>query len=370
MSRINQKMVLAKRPQGAPVLDDFKVIESPVQELKDGEALLKTLYFSLDPYMRIKMSEGNTEGTSFVPGQPMLGGSVCLVEASKNPDLKVGDTVLANTGLQTYIIIKPRLLGKGFPWGDDVHEVKKIPHDLKASYYLGVLGMPGYTAYHGLVVVGEVKPGDTVVIPAATGAVGSIVGQLAKLKGCRVVGIAGGETKCRYAVEELGFDACVDHKSKTLAKDLAQACPKGIDIYVETVGGPIFWSVFPLLNEFARIPIIGGIAWYNYVGPLLEPGFKLNQIFPKLKAAYNMFFNIDRSPLLFMLSVGKRLKFQGFVIPDHMEGYNGFLKEIMPLVQSGKIKVKEDVVKGIEHAPEAFIGLLQGKNFGKLVIEV
>jgi NADPH-dependent curcumin reductase CurA len=369
MSLTNQLVTLVNRPTGALKLDDFKLEQAPVPEIRDGEVLLRTICFSIDPYMRFRMNEGDLEGESFKLGSVIEGASICSVEQSKNPDLKVGDLVLADTGWQTYAVFKGDVLSQGFPFAG-LPGLKKISKDVKSSYYLGALGMPGFTGFYALMAVGEPKPGETVVISAATGAVGSMAGQLAKLKGCRVVGIAGGETKCRYAVQELGFDACIDHKSKSFAKNLKAACPNGIDIYVENVGGSIFWTVLELFNENARIPIIGGIAWYNSAAVLIEPGFKLRQIFPKIKALLKMLFNVDRSPLLFMLSIGKRLKLQGLVITDHLEGYNDFLKEITPLIQSGKIKIKEDVVKGIDHAPKAFISLLEGKNFGKLVIEV
>ncbi len=370
MEMMNQKIVLAQRPKGAPKAEDFKLVEETVPELKDGEILLKTLSFSLDPYMRARMGEGDLEGPSFKLNEVLTGAAVCEVVETKDPLFKVGDKLLTGSGWQKFVVLKADLLAQGFPELDDELGVIKLSPDAKPSHYLGALGMPGYTAFHGLNIIGEPKERETVVITAATGAVGSIAGQLAKLKGCRVVGIAGGETKCKYAVATLGFDACVDHKSKSFAKDLATACPKGIDIYVENVGGPIFWTAFNLFNEHARVPIIGGIVWYNDAGTLLEPGFKFGGIFRKIGAAFRLFFHIDRSPLLFLLSIGKRLKLQGMVVTDDMSRYDQFVADSIPLIKAGKIVVKEDVVKGIENAPTAFIGLLQGKNFGKLVIEI
>jgi len=348
MSIVTNQVTLVSYPQGAPVSTDFKIIETPVPDIKDGEVLLKTLAFTLDPYMRGRM---NPTRDSYVPAfalnESLQGASICVVEQSKNPDLKVGDVVLTSTGWQTYAVIKPIVLNEGMPWGPE--HVRIIPEGVKASLFLGILGMPGATAYHGLMKIGEPKEGETVVVSAATGAVGSLVGQLAKLKGCRVVGIAGGPEKCAFAVKELSFDACVDHKSPNMAEDLKIACPKGVDVYFENVGGAVLKAVLPLLNPFARVPLCGAIAWYNTPGLPAGPDF---------------------TPLIILSGIGKRIKYQGFIVSDHMDEYNEFLNEVLPLIQAGKIKPKEDVVKGIENAPEAFIGLLQGKNFGKLVIEI
>ncbi len=335
MSLINQQIVLAKRPHGAPQPDNFKLIETPVPELKEGEVLLKTKYFSLDPYMRGRMNEGPSYAPCFNIGEVLSGGAVCTIEASKNPSFKVGESVLSYTGWQTYAVSK----------GD----INKIPDTVKSSYFLGVLGMPGFTAYYGLTTIGQPKAGETVVVAAATGPVGSMVGQLAKLKGCRVVGIAGGADKCTFATQELGFDACVDHKSATFKDDLKKACSSGIDVYYENVGGPVFMAVLPLLNTFSRIPLCGLIAHYNNAGLPQGP---------------------DLTPLIAGTFLKNRVKYQGFIISDHYDQIEDFLKEMIPLVLSGKVKVKEDIVKGIENAPQAFIGLLEGKNFGKLIVEV
>jgi NADPH-dependent curcumin reductase len=346
MSLMNQQITLVKRPVGMPQLSDFELVETTVPDLQEGEVLLKTLCFSLDPYMRGRMNEGASYAENFKLGEALSGAAICVVESSRNPSLKVGEIINTYTGWQTYPVFKGVIVEHGLPWGN---AVKRISHDVRPSYFLGALGMPGFTAHHGLIQIGEPKPGETVVVSAATGAVGTMVGQLAKAMGCYVVGIAGGPEKCSFAVKELGFDACVDHKSPTLKEDLKSSCPKGIDIYFENVGGPVFWAVHPLLNLHSRVPLCGAIAWYNMTSLPEGP---------------------DLSPRIISSAIGKRTKYQGFIISDHNAQYDAFVEETMPLIESGKIKVKEDLVQGIENAPQAFIGLLQGKNFGKLVIEV
>jgi len=367
MALTNQQIVLVKRPAGEVNVSDFKLIETPIPELKDGEILLKTKYFSLDPYMRARMNDIQSYADSFKLNEVLEGASICIVEESKNADLKVGDLVLAGTGMQTYAVIKPNLINS---LGVDADTVTKLDPDVKPSLYLGALGMPGFTAYHGLLEIGQPKAGETVVVAAATGPVGSMVGQLAKAKGCTVIGIAGGPEKCRYAVEQLGFDACIDHKSKSMAEDLKKACPKGVDIYYENVGGPIFSAVLPLLNLFARVPVCGALHWYNDGVTLAEKNFSPSQIIPRIAAFSHMLLHLDQTPLIWFAMIGKRIKFQGFIISDHYNDYPKFLKETIPLIRSGKIKTKEDIVKGIGNAPQAFAGLLKGKNFGKVVIEI
>lgn len=297
MALVNQKIVLINRPVGVPKQSDFKLVETVVPELKEGEVLLKTLYFTLDPYMRGRM---NTTKGSYVPSfhlnEALDGGAICVVQDSKNSNLQTGDLVLTASGWQKYVISKGKLCSQGMP--EDLDSVKKLPNNVKPSYFLGALGMPGFTGHYGLLTIGQPKAGETVVVAAATGPVGSMVGQIAKLKGCRVVGIAGGEAKCRYAVTDLGFDECVDHHSKTFAKDLAKSCTKGIDIYYENVGGAVFYTVLPLLNQFARVPLCGAIAWYNSVATLQEPGFKFSNLWSKLRAFIKVFLKIDRSPLI------------------------------------------------------------------------
>lgn len=339
MSIVSKQMLLVNYPVGKPKLDDFKLVETPLPEIKNGEALIKTIYFSLDPYMRGRMSQANSYAEGYKLGEVMYGGAVCVVEQSKNPLLNVGDLVSTFTGWQTHAVLNDAA----------IKMTQKPPKEIKPSLSLGALGMPGFTAYHGLMKIGEPKAGETVVVAAATGPVGSMVGQLAKLKGCRVVGIAGGSEKCAYAVSELGFDVCLDHKSATFKDDLKNACPKGIDIYFENVGGMVFDAVRPLLNIFARVPLCGFISAYNQINNLKETGF-------------------STSILLEILI--KRMRVQGFIISDHFNHINEFLNEVAPMVLSGKIKFKEDFVKGIENAPAAFIGMLEGKNFGKLIIEI
>lgn len=366
---MNQQITLANRPIGEPQLSDFKLVETAVPEIKDGQVLLRTKYFSLDPYMRPRMTELESSYVeSYHLGEVLDGAAVCVVEQTKNPNFQVGDLVLTSTGWQKYSVYSGDLASHAMLFSPNA--VIKLPTDVTASHFLGALGMAGLTAYYGLLKIGQPKSGETLVVSAATGAVGSMVGQLAKARGCRVVGIAGGPKKCRYAVDQLGFDACIDHNSKTMAQDLKQACPNGIDINYENVGGHIFATILPLLNEFARVVVCGAVATYNDSSTLQTPGWSFRLIFSKLKAFYRLFLHRDLSPLILLYSIGKRLKIQGFIVSDHADVYEDFLKETIPLIQSGKIKVNEDIVKGIENAPQAFIGLLRGKNLGKLIVEI
>ena len=298
--------------------------------------LLRTVYLSLDPYMRGRMSDAPSYAPPVSIGETMVGATVSRVEISRLPGFAVGDWVLSQNGWQDYAISD----GKG--------ALNLGAHLARPSYALGVLGMPGFTAYMGLLEIGQPKPGETVVVAAATGAVGSVVGQVAKLKDCRVVGIAGGAEKCRYAVEELGFEACLDHCSPRLEEELAAACPKGIDVYFENVGGVVFDAVLPLLNPRARIPLCGLIATYNG-DPAAEPRCRTAQVMTTL--------------------LKKRIKVQGFIIFEDFGSQLGdFRKQMKEWLEAGKIKYREDLVSGLENAPEAFMGLLQGKNFGKLVV--
>src|SRR5712691_9001829 len=303
-NRTNHKIVLASRPEGAPQPSNFRLEQSPAPEPRDGQVLLRTLWLSLDPYMRGRMSAARSYAKPVEVGEPMVGGTVNEVVASKHPDFKPGD---------------------------------------------GVLGMPGMTAYAGLLTIGQPKPGETVAVAAATGPVGSLVGQIAKIKGCRAVGIAGGQDKCRYLVDELGFDAAVDHRSKNFPDELRQACPKGIDVYFENVGGAVWDAVFPLLNDFARVPVCGLIAQYNMTE---LPG------------------GPDRTSQLFRQVLTKRLTIRGFIVRDFADQAEAFERDVSTSLQQGKIKYKEDVVEGLENAAQAFLGLLHGKNFGKLLVRV
>jgi hypothetical protein len=336
-SKINRKIVLNTRPQGEPTPLDFRLIEEAIPNPAEGEVLLRTTYLSLDPYMRGTMNDGPSYTPPVELGAVMGGGTVSRVVRSRNPRFQEGELVLGSAGWQEYSISG----GK---------ELVSLGEPAAPSHFLGVLGMPGFTAYAGLLKIGQPKPGDTVVVAAASGAVGSVVGQIAKLKGAHVVGIAGGAKKCDFVATTLGFDACIDHRGKDFAAKLAAACPKGIDVYFENVGGIVFDAVFPLLNIGARIPVCGLIAHYN--DHSLPPG--PNQL-----------------PSFLMSVLARRLKFQGFIISDFYEsGFDEFRHDMTQWIAQGAIKTHEDVVVGLEKAPEAFIGMLRGRNFGKLVVKV
>ena len=335
---INRKIILNSRPVGAPVADNFRLEESAVPTPAAGQVLLRSLYLSLDPYMRGRMSDAASYAASVGLGEVMVGSTVSRVENSQHPDYQVGDLVLAYSGWQDFSI------------SDGTGLTKLDPAMAHPSLALGALGMPGFTAYMGLLDIGQPKAGETVVVAAASGAVGSMVGQIAKLKGCHVVGIAGGAEKCRSVVEELGFDACIDHRSADFKAQLAAACPKGIDVYFESVGGAVFDAVLPLLNTAARIPVCGLIAHYNDTGLPAGP---------------------DRLGLLTRTILTKRIKMQGFIIfDDYGQRYPEFFDQMSSWLKESKVKFREDIVEGLEHAPQAFIGLLEGKNFGKLIVRI
>jgi len=337
-SAINRRIVLNARPVGAPTADNFRLEELAVPVPSSGQVLLRTLDLSLDPYMRGRMSDAPSYAASVAVGATMVGATVSRVEISEHPGYAVGDLVLGYSGWQDYAV------------SDGTGLSRLDPRMTHPSLALGVLGMPGFTAYMGLLDIGDPKAGETVVVAAASGAVGSVVGQIAKLKGCRTVGIAGGADKCRFVVEELGFDACIDHRSADLHRLLVDACPKGIDVYFENVGGAVFDAVLPLLNARARVPLCGLIASYNATA--LPPG-------------------PDRLGLLTRTLLTKRIRVQGFIIfEDYGKRYGEFFGPMSAWVKEGKIKFREDIVDGLENAPLAFIGLLEGRNFGKLVIRV
>jgi NADPH-dependent curcumin reductase CurA len=333
----NRQITLAARPDGEPRPENFRLVETAVPQPAEGQLLLKTLWLSLDPYMRGRMSAAKSYAKSVEVGEVMVGGTVSEVVESKHKDFKTGDIVAAMSGWQDYALSDGAMLRK--------LDSKAAP----VSTALGVLGMPGMTAYFGLLEIGQPKPGETVVVSAASGAVGAVVGQIAKIKGCRVVGVAGGPEKCRYVTDELGFDACVDHRAPDLADKLAAACPKGIDVYFENVGGATWAAVFPLLNTHARVPVCGLIAHYN--DKELPPG-------------------PDLTPRLMRAVLTKRLTLRGFIIFDFFPRFAEFERDVGAWVRAGKIKYREDVVEGLEAAPRAFIGLLRGKNFGKLLVRV
>lgn len=333
----NRRVCLAAHPVGFPKETDFSMVEVAVPEPADGEMLCRTIYLSLDPYMRGRMNPGPSYAKGVSLGEVMVGGTVSQVVASKLPGYVAGDFVVTANGWQEFAL------------SDGVGVRKLEPVDAPISTALGVFGMPGHTAYVGLLDHGRPKAGETVVVSAASGAVGAVVGQIAKLKGCRVVGVAGTQQKCDYVTHELGFDACVSHRDDDLLGAVRDACPDGIDIYFENVGGKVFDAVLPLLNNFARVPVCGRIANYNLTDALAGP---------------------DGVPKLMGLTLVRRITFRGFIVFDHMDRLPDFVRDVSEWVRDGSIKYREDVVDGLENAVSAFQGLLRGKNFGKLLVRV
>jgi NADPH-dependent curcumin reductase CurA len=336
MSQPAKRVVLVSRPKGEPQASDFRVEEYALPAPGAGQVLLRTIWLSLDPYMRGRMSEGPSYATPVPIGGVMEGGTVCEVIASNHPGFVRGDIVLARAGWQTHAL-------------SDGKDLRKIDAALgPVSTAVGVLGMPGMTAYTGLLDIGKPQPGETVVVAAASGAVGSAVGQIARIKGARAVGIAGGKDKCDYVKSELGFDDCLDHRDPDLAAKLKEACPKGIDVYFENVGGAVFEAVFPHLNAFARVPVCGLIAQYNDTTPSV----------PKW------------APSLMRSVLTKRLTIRGFIVSDFAARHADFLRDMSQWLRAGKLKHREFVTEGIERAPAAFMGLLKGANFGKQLVRV
>ena len=333
----NRQIILVSRPHGEPTPENFKLAEAPIPAIGPGQILLKTKLLSLDPYMRGRISDAKSYAPPFAIGEPLGGQTVSEVIASNNPEFAVGDVALAFGGWQDYSVSS----------GGDLQKLD--PGAAPVSTALGVLGMPGMTAYTGLKNIGLPKPGETLAVAAAAGPVGSAVGQIAKIRGCRVVGIAGGREKTAYLIDELGFDASIDHRSPNMKEELKAACPNGIDIYFETVGGAVWDAVLPLLNNFARVPVCGLVANYNATALPEGP---------------------DRTATLMRTILTKRLRVQGFIVYDFAEQMRDFLREVGSWVREGKLKYKEDIVEGLENAPQAFIGLLRGANFGKLLIKV
>ncbi len=333
MSQKNVQVLLANRPRGWVQESDFQIVESDLPALREGEVLVKNLYLSLDPYMRGRMNAGKSYAARAELGQVMLGGTVGVIAESNNPAFHVDDAVLGYFGWQQFGISS----GQG---------LQKLPKDeqIPLSAYLGAVGMPGITAWIGLTRIGQPKPGETVVVSAASGAVGGVVGQLAKSRGCRAVGIAGGQAKCEYVVQELGFDACVDYKAGHLTEELAKAAPQGIDIYFDNVGGEILDAVLEQLNAFARIPLCGLISQYNATEP-----YRLRN---------------------FGLLLTNRVTLQGFIVSEHMEVWPQAMQELSKLVAAGTLKYRESVAQGLEQAPAAFIGLLKGENLGKQLVKL
>lgn len=338
VTTLNRQIVLASRPHGAPTAANFSLQSVARPIAKQGEVLLRTVYLSLDPYMRGRMSDAKSYADPVEINGVMVAGSVCIVEESNNENYQVGEWVVAFGGWQDFVI------------SDGVGLIKLSDQLPNKAYALGVFGMPGLTAYMGLLDIGQPKAGETLVVAAASGAVGSLVGQIGKIKGCKVVGIAGGAEKCQYVVDELGFDVCIDHKAPDFAEQLAKACDKGIDVYFENVGGAVFDAVMPLLNTCARVPLCGLISQYNATELPAGP---------------------DRLSQLMGMLLVKRIKMQGFIVfDDYGHRYNEFIEQMTQWVMSGQIKYKEHRIAGLENAPEAFIGLLKGENFGKLVVQV
>jgi len=334
----NKQILLASRPQGEASSANFRLVETPLPSIVDGQVLVRNHFLSLDPYMRGRMNEGKSYAQPQPLDQVMIGGTAGEVVESRHPGFKAGDKVVGMGGWQQYTAVdanQPGMLRKV----DTTH----IP----LSAYLGAVGMPGVTAWYGLVKICQPKAGETVVVSAASGAVGGVVGQLAKARGCRAVGIAGGPDKCRYVVEELGFDACVDYKlhnnPKALGTALKDACPSGIDGYFENVGGAILDAVMLRMNAFGRMAFCGMISGYN--------GEPIPMTYPQL-------------------ILQSRLKLEGFIVSEHMDIWPEALKELGTAVATGKLKFRESIAQGIESAPEAFLGLLKGKNFGKQLVKL
>jgi len=337
MATKNHRILLARRPAGAPTEVDFSFSETEIEEPQPGQMLLRTLWLSLDPYMRGRMSDRKSYAPSVPVGDVMVGGTVSEVLASKVEGFSPGDIVEGRTGWQEYAL------------ADGTGMRKVDPSLAPISTALGVLGMPGRTAYFGLLSVGQPKPGETVAVSAAAGAVGAIVGQIAKIKGCHVVGIAGAREKCDYVVNELGFDSCISHYDPDLGGALGRVCPQGIHVYFENVGGKVFEAVLPLLNDFARIPLCGLIAHYNDTQLPDGP----NQV-----------------PLLMRAILSHRLTVRGFISSDFADQQETFFNDMSRWIREQRIKYREDVVEGLENAPLAFQKLFRGENFGKLLVRV
>ena len=334
----NQQILLDNRPQGEAVESNFKLVQSPLPTVGEGQVLVRHHYLSLDPYMRGRMNDAKSYAQPQPLGEVMQGGTVGEVVESRHPKFKAGDSVVGMGGWQEYSLVNPSEPGA----------LRRVDTTyVPLSYYLGAVGMPGVTAWYGLVKIIQPKAGETMVVSAATGAVGSAFAALAKARGCRVVGIAGGAEKCSYAVNELGFDACIDYREnpdvKSMAKALKEACPNGIDGYFENVGGYIFDAVLLRTNAFARIALCGMIAGYDGQPlPLANPA----------------------------LLLVNRIKLEGFIVSEHMEVWGEALTELGGLVAAGQLKPRETIAQGLAAAPAAFLGLLKGKNFGKQLVKL
>ena len=338
-SNSNRRVVLAQRPNGLPDKSTLKLETTVLPQAGPGEMLLRTSYLSLDPYMRGRMNDTKSYAEPVKLGEVMTGQVVAQVVDTNCDGFEAGDYVLAGSGWQDYAVSD----------GVGIRNLGKSPE--KPSWFLGILGMPGYTAYAGLLKIGEPKPGETVVVAAASGPVGATVGQIAKLKGCRVVGIAGGPEKCAHVVENLGFDACIDHKADNFSDQLKAACPDGVDVYFENVGGRVLYAVLPLLNAFARMPVCGVVSWYNLTGLPDGPDF---------------------GPAIMGTILRMKVKVEGFIIFDSFPAslFKDFVRDMSGWLESGQVQYKEQVVDGLEHAPAALNDLLLGNCFGKMVVKV
>jgi len=332
MDNRNRQVLLKQRPTGAPTTADFDIADGPVPDPREGEVLVRGIYLSLDPYMRGRISAARSYAKPVDVGAVMEGRVVGQVARSRDPGFREGDYAFGGYGWQLYSAVPATGL------------LRLDPAEAPLSTALGVLGMPGLTAHVGLSEIGRPQRGETVVVSAASGAVGAVVGQLAKRAGARAVGIAGGADKCRFVESELGFDSCIDHRSADLSAALDRDCPNGIDVYWENVGGAAQQAVFPRLNDFGRMVMCGMVSEYNDVEP--RPG-------PNL-----------------MTTVRKRLKIQGFIVSDQRQRFGEYRAMAAPLLRSGELKYREDIVEGLDRAPEAFIGLLHGRNFGKLLVKL
>ncbi|HEU5194882.1 MAG TPA: NADP-dependent oxidoreductase [Methylomirabilota bacterium] len=338
MPDTNRRVLLKSRPVAEPTPDNFEISEAPMPRPEDGEILCRTIWLSLDPYMRGRMRDARSYAQPVEIGGVMVGGTVSEVVESRHPDFKAGDFVLGYGGWQTHHVARAGARPESFG------PLKLDPKAAPISTALGVLGMPGMTAYIGLLDIGQPKAGETVVVSAAAGAVGSAVGQMAKLKGARAIGVAGSPDKCAYVVKELGFDACVSYRASNLFDALKSECSKGVDVYFDNVGGDVLKAVLPQMNPFGRIPLCGHIAQYSATE--MPPGPNLG------------------------IAVGNRLKIQGFIVSDHGDRLPDFLRDASAWLREGKLKYHEDIAEGLESAPQAFIGLLRGKNLGKQLVRV
>jgi NADPH-dependent curcumin reductase CurA len=334
----NKQILLDNRPQGEATAANFKLVVADTPALRDGQVLVRHHFLSLDPYMRGRMNDAKSYAAPQPLGQVMQGGTTGEVVESRSPKFKVGDKVVGMGGWQEYSVVA----------ADQPGALRKVDTThVPLSHYLGAVGMPGVTAWYGLVKIIQPKAGQTLVVSAATGAVGSAFGALAKARGCRAVGIAGGAEKCKYAVTELGFDACIDYKehkdAMSLSKEVKAACPAGIDGYFENVGGMVMDAVMMRMNAFARMALCGMIAGYN--------GKPVPMSYPQL-------------------ILTNRMTVEGFIVSEHMEVWPEALAELGTLVATGKLQPRESIAQGIESAPEAFLGLLKGKNFGKQLVKL